>query len=81
MAFELEFCVLFKEHAVSAFNFLVSENRFVGAALLPSRVYQKMDNEATLVFERAELYKELSSSSGSESKSNEDVKKIDGKKP
>ena len=65
---------------MAAFNFLVAENRFVGAALLPSRVFKNMDNEAKVVFERAELYKELKSDLGSEGESKETVvKKIDDK--
>ena len=55
--------VFIKEKAINAFNFLVADNRFVGAVLLPPRQsvmsIHRDDSSIRKVFDRAELYREL----------------------
>ena len=49
-------CKIQKDKAINAFNFLVADNRFVAAALLPGQVIQKLDQRVKRVFDRANLY-------------------------
>lgn len=49
---------------MNVFNFLVADNRFVGAVLLPPRIdvtkqKDKRDESVRKIFDRAELYREL----------------------
>jgi hypothetical protein len=48
-----------KEKAINAFNFLVAENRFVSAALLPTRMVKEPDSRTKRLLERAKLYREI----------------------
>ena len=54
----LTFCcfLLFKDKAINAFNFLVAENRFVGAALVPTEHYIVHNASAKRHIDRARLY-------------------------
>ena len=52
------FEILPTDKAINAFNFLVVENRFVGAALLPTQPFTTMDPSVKRVIDRSELYKE-----------------------
>ncbi len=49
----------FKDKAINAFNFLVGENRFVGAALIPALIRRERDFDAQKHMERLELYKQV----------------------
>ncbi len=48
-----------KDKAINAFNFLIGENRFVGAALIPALIRRENDFEAQKHMERLELYKQI----------------------
>ena len=48
-----------KDKAINAFNFLVGENRFVGAALIPALIRRERDYDAQKRVERLELYNQV----------------------
>ena len=53
------FSLIQKDKAINAFNFLIAEDRFVAAALIPSSIKREVDSGSRRIIERAELYKEI----------------------
>jgi hypothetical protein len=47
---------IIKEKAVSAFNFLIAEDRFVGGAFLPSVIVREVDSSIKRVLDTSQFY-------------------------
>ena len=48
-----------KEKAIGAFNFMLAESRFVGAALLPTIIRRKADPGMKRYIENQQMHKKL----------------------
>ncbi len=65
---QLALCLIFdlnkQDKAINAFNFLIGENRFVAAALMPAFIRRDRDVDAAKQIERQELYKQIKAEQG-----------------